>query len=81
MTRGPYGGPWRRVRLQILERDGWLCQIRSKGCTTKATQVDHIVPWRLGGAWYDPSNLRGACANCNKARANKDRVYSPSRLA
>ncbi len=59
---------WRRVRLLVLERDGWTCQIRASGCTTVAEHVDHIVPRRLGGAGYDPRNLRAACAKCNLGR-------------
>jgi 5-methylcytosine-specific restriction protein A len=68
-------GPWVKVRLPVLERDGWLCQIKGPGCTTIATQVDHIVPPRLdgtGGAWYDPRNLRAACQHCNGSRGGVD---------
>jgi hypothetical protein len=49
-----YGAHWRKVRLLILERDGRLCQIRGPRCTLDANEVDHVVPWRVGGALYDP---------------------------
>ena len=65
-----YQGPWPRVRLAILERDGWLCQIKGPGCTTRATAVDHIVPVLAGGSWYEPGNLRGVCTTCNNRRVN-----------
>lgn len=85
MATHPYHGPWPQVRLGILERDNYLCQIRDKGCEGHATDVDHIVPWREGGAWYDPGNLRAACAKCNRARgprrmaamANLNRTPAP----
>jgi 5-methylcytosine-specific restriction endonuclease McrA len=70
---------WRRIRLLVLERDGGLCRVNLPGCTTQAEHVDHIVPWRLGGAVYDPANLRAACAWCNKALANKARSVNWSR--
>lgn len=61
----PYDARWRKVRVRILRRDGWLCQIRGPECLGEATEVDHIVPWRTGGAWYDEDNLRAACRPCN----------------
>lgn len=73
-TRAVYNAQWRRVRLVILERDGRMCQIRGPRCQVDANEVDHIVPWRAGGALYDPDNLRAACGNCNKRRARRDVV-------
>ena len=66
-----YGGPWRRIRKQILERDQHTCQIQTKGCTTLATQVDHIIPTSQGGPWWDPTNLRASCPNCNNQRIDR----------
>jgi hypothetical protein len=60
---------WKRIRLQVLERDGYICRIRGPHCQGKATAVDHIIPMADGGALYDPANLRAACAWCNNWRA------------
>ena len=68
MAKPQYSGPWQRIRKTILQRDLHTCQIQSPNCTQHATQVDHIVPVHQGGAWYDPTNLRAACANCNNQR-------------
>ena len=68
MTKTPYTGPWQRIRKQILERDNHTCQINAPGCTTHATQVDHITPVSQGGQWWEPTNLRAACAKCNASR-------------
>ena len=59
------GRQWRTLRLRILARDGYRCQINAKGCTTVADQVDHIVRLSEGGAKFDPRNLRAACTHCN----------------
>lgn len=79
MTKPQYTGPWRRVRRQILERDGHLCQIQAPGCTLRATQVDHIVPVARGGDWWALENLRAACMACNNGR-NATATLRPSRI-
>jgi hypothetical protein len=75
---------WRKIRLQVLDRDQWQCQIRRKGCTELATQVDHIVPVTKGGAKFDPHNLRASCHKCNNGRINRRRddqwMYGPTRI-
>jgi 5-methylcytosine-specific restriction endonuclease McrA len=60
---------YRRLRLAVLDRDGWLCQIHGPRCTTYATVVDHVVSRVDGGAVFDPSNMRAACRPCNAQRA------------
>ena len=54
---------WRTIRLEILKRDGYRCQIGLPACMKVATEVDHIVP-RASGGGHQPENLRGACRNC-----------------
>ena len=75
MARKPwYSGPWKRVRLTVLQRDDYRCQIAGPGCTRTATEVDHIPPAALdptGHTWFDPDNLRAACQPCNLARLVK----------
>ena len=73
---------WRAIRPAILARDGYLCQIRGPRCTTRATEVDHIVPIVAGGAKFDASNLRAACKGCNShlgARLSNQRRSAPNR--
>lgn len=66
----PYDAQWRAIRLTILERDNWTCQIRGPRCKTRANQVDHIIPLTEGGTRLDPINLRAACTPCNAGRQN-----------
>ena len=64
---------WKLVRKRVLDRDGHECQIRGRGCTGTATEVDHIVAHALGGtATLD--NLRGACKPCNSALGARQRA-------
>ncbi|MFA7265762.1 MAG: HNH endonuclease [Candidatus Nanopelagicales bacterium] len=74
MARRPYEHScWRKLRLTILERDRWQCQIKGPNCTQVAEHVDHIVAWESGGSWFDPINLQAACAKCNITKANQGR--------
>ena len=63
-----YGNEWRKLRAQILRRDGHLCQIcLSIGSYTKATEVDHITPKAMGGD-DSPSNLQAICRDCHRLK-------------
>lgn len=63
---------WRRLRLYVLDRDGYACQIPDQVtgllCGAYADHVDHILPLSKGGAKYDDRNCRAACASCNLRR-------------
>lgn len=61
-----------RIRAEVLARDGHRCQIKLAGCTTIATQADHIQPRETAGD--GPDNLRGACAWCNNSRGEPGRA-------
>lgn len=71
---------WRRLRLLILERDGYRCQIPlhdGRLCSAPATHVDHIVPRKYGGT-EAVSNLRAACQPCNLKRGPGRAPVDPS---
>ena len=81
MKKNPYSSTARRrLRLEVLERDGWQCQIRSDGCEAPNAgdlalegahpHVDHIVPASIDlYRFLDPGNCRAACRHCNSSRA------------
>lgn len=59
---------YKLLRRAVLQRDGYVCQIRGPHCTTEATCVDHVTPRADGGAIYDPANMRASCWRCNSGR-------------
>lgn len=66
MSRAWQGGStraWRRIRAQVLIRDGNVCQIRLPGCTTTAEHVHHTQGRAVTGD--DPRFLKAACEHCN----------------
>ena len=65
-----------KMRLRILKRDNFECQIRGPGCMVVADTVDHIHPKILGGL-ATPDNLRAACRPCNVAKGTRPDVRRP----
>lgn len=67
-----------RVRFEIYERDGWLCQLCFEPTSRRyehddplSPTLDHIVAQANGGS-DDPENLRLAHAICNSERGTGD---------
>jgi 5-methylcytosine-specific restriction protein A len=69
---GRGGRPWRRLRDQIMARDGYMCQCdRCKGVKLVAHEVDHILPVAKGGT-DDPSNLRAMHRDCHAEKTKRE---------
>ncbi|MGB0855149.1 MAG: HNH endonuclease [Pikeienuella sp.] len=62
---------WKKLRLEVLERDLWTCSMcgaaLSQGCTRPdSAVVDHTRPHDLDpDGQYDPANLRSVCRSCH----------------
>lgn len=64
--------------IEVLERDGWRCQIcgvstpRSRRGTNhfNAPEVDHVIPISKNGA-HSMANVQCACKRCNRLKSNK----------
>ncbi|WP_115410961.1 HNH endonuclease [Nocardia farcinica] len=59
---------WPSLRIQVLRRDRWKCQIALRGCLRKATEVDHITP----GDNHSTDNLRAACSMCHAKKSSAE---------
>lgn len=59
----------KRVRFEVLRRDGHTCRYCGAGAPDVTLVVDHVVPVALGGS-DDPSNLRAACKDCNSGKTS-----------
>lgn len=76
---------WKATRLLVLERDGYVCQIRGRRCTHTATEADHIIEVSIRpDLALALDNLRAACKPCNSSRGathgNRLRLGAPSRV-
>lgn len=59
----------RRLRYEILRRDGHTCRYCGATPPDVKLTVDHVVPVALGGT-DEPTNLVSACAECNAGKAS-----------
>lgn len=74
---GRGGRPWQRLRLQILERDGWLCQCqdcKKRSMPLVAHEVDHISNERDGNGGLDdsPENLMAMNRDCHNKKTQQE---------
>jgi len=59
----------RRIRLMILERDGFRCCLCGKTARETKLEVDHKVPVAKGGT-NSVTNLWTLCVDCNKGKSD-----------
>lgn len=72
---------WRKLRAQVLARDGYRCRLNLDGCLGAAElQVHHTLGRSVSGD--DPAYLITACGPCNRAAgdptASPDPVHVPT---
>lgn len=58
----------RRLRFEVLRRDGHACRYCGRTAPEVQLTVDHVVPTALGGS-DDPTNLVAACSDCNGGKS------------
>lgn len=69
------GTEWEALRKQVLERDGYLCQLCK---VAQADTVDHIVPKARGGE-DNMANCVAACRSCNGRKGARVLQRTPYR--
>lgn len=55
---------WKSLRLVVLRRDSWRCQLQLPGCLEGASEVDH----RVRGDNHALDNLQAVCSACHKKK-------------
>lgn len=58
----------KRLRYEVLRRDGHTCRYCGRASPEVTLTVDHVVPVALGGT-DDPNNLAAACRDCNAGKS------------
>lgn len=69
---GSRGADWKRVRLLVLERDGYRCRLQLPGCTTVASHAHHTRSRSMVGD--DPRYIVASCPHCNQSLGDPTRV-------
>ncbi len=63
---------WRKLRLSVLNSEP-LCRIcKAAGKVTAAYLVDHIVPVKQCGEFWDRENLQPLCNDCHEIKSNAE---------
>ena len=61
---------WSKVRLVVLDRDGWACvRCQKKG----RLEVDHRVPMEAGGSVYAFENCQTLCVSYHREKSRGER--------
>jgi hypothetical protein len=58
---------WKKLRIQVLDRDGWVCAT----CGGVANTADHIYPRVKGGDTWALDNLQALCKSCNSSKGGR----------
>lgn len=61
---------WKRLRLVVLDRDGWRCTSCAKPVEGSDATVDHIVPY-TGPESNALHNLTTLCRSCNSSKQDR----------
>lgn len=59
----------KRLRFEVLSRDGEACCKCGRRPPEVELQVDHVIPVTLGGS-DEPSNLQTLCKECNSGKSS-----------
>lgn len=70
MTKNKREGIGKRLRFEVLKRDGFRCRYCGATPDQQVLHIDHIIPVVEGGT-NDPINLVAACQPCNSGKAHK----------
>ena len=68
---------YKKVRLVVLARDGYVCYY----CGQDANTVDHIVSIKNGGDPVNPENLIACCKRCNSAKGSRSQGVFLARVS
>jgi len=59
----------KRIRFEVLKRDGFRCRYCGISSLSALLHVDHVIP-RAEGGTDDPANLIASCAACNLGKSD-----------
>jgi 5-methylcytosine-specific restriction endonuclease McrA len=66
-------------KMDVFERDGWICQYCGIEVHQKTATLDHVVPRSKGGKTTFENTVT-ACGTCNSKKADKALIDSGLRL-
>ncbi len=67
----------KRIRFEVLQRDGFKCRYCGKVAAETELQVDHLKPFADGGT-DEGDNLVTACNDCNRGKGDMPAIRDES---
>lgn len=74
----PKQGEWMKLRAQVWDRDGGVCQHCGVTCNGGDWHADHIIPLSKLGT-NDLANLQVLCSRCNQQKGNSSHFKDKGR--
>jgi 5-methylcytosine-specific restriction endonuclease McrA len=65
------------MRRAILQASPLCVECGKLGRVTVANVIDHIKPVRLGGEFWEQSNMQPLCVSCHNSKSAKERHGNP----
>ena len=70
--QGRGGRPWRRLRIEVFERDLYTCQVCGRVGREHELDADHVTPVSEGGT-DDMDNLQTLCRTpCHRDKTTRE---------
>jgi len=66
-------GRWKKTRLSVLARDGYVCTYCGTHLDDTNATVDHIQSRVSGGDLFNLENLTSACRRCNQSKGARSK--------
>jgi hypothetical protein len=66
-------GRWKKTRLAVLARDGYVCSYCGTHLDDNNATVDHIQSRVSGGDIFNLDNLTSACRRCNQSKGARSK--------
>ena len=67
----------KKVRFEVLKRDGFKCRYCGTPATDTVLHVDHVVPVALGG-YGTIENCAASCVDCNFGKSDRPLLDDPA---
>ena len=69
---------WRAIRRQVLQHEPLCRDCKANGIIKTANVIDHIKPVRLGGEFWETTNMQPLCTSChNRKSAYESKGINP----
>lgn len=63
---------WERTRTRVLTVNPLCRECLRQGYLSASREVDHVVPVKNGGEFWDDNNLQALCKSCHSRKTRRE---------